>query len=544
MGSRRDFFTKTALLAGATTISGFKAFAEDQVQSVATTTGKLPYKNTYIKNVFVTENDFRNAPLNLIPNPGFEKAKEIIPVPFWKGNDRAIEMYWKTWEIAFRNIKDPAKDSGFISSYIDTAYNGNIFMWDSNFITLFARYGVRAYPFQNTLDNFYSKQHPDGFICREIWGETGEDCFSRYDPTSTGPNLIPWSEMEYFRHFGEWDRIHKIFPVLAAYYQWLKLNRTWQDGSYWSSGWGTGMDNQPRVKREYNQIFSNGMMTWLDTCLQQLFIGKLLVDFGFYVERWQEIEDIEDESKTLKKLIKEKLWAPETNFFYDKYADGSLGTLQSIGAYWALWTDVLDEAEMKAFVAHLSDPETFYRPHPVPSIPANHEKYQSDGRYWQGGVWAPTNYMIIKGLQKNGFNSLAFDLAMKHHAQVGEVFKKTGTFFEYYAPESAEPGLLARPDFVGWTGLVPVAILFESIFGINPDYLNKILNWHVSLTEEHGIDRYPIGPEGMLSLRCLARSSAKQRPQLEITTNIELKLNLSWDGGSETVALNPGKNKV
>lgn len=544
MGSRRDFFTKTALLAGATTISGFKAFAEDQVQSVATTTGKLPYKNTYIKNVFVTENGFRNAPLNLISNPGFEKVKEIIPVPFWKGNDNAIEMYWKTWEIAFRNIKDPAKDSGFISSYIDTAYNGNIFMWDSNFITLFARYGSRAYPFQNTLDNFYSKQHPDGFICREIWGETGEDCFSRYDPTSTGPNLIPWSEMEYFRHFGEWDRIHKIFPVLAAYYQWLKLNRTWQDGSYWSSGWGTGMDNQPRVKREYNQIFSNGMMTWLDTCLQQLFIGKLLVDFGFYVERWQEIEDIEDESKTLKKLIKEKLWDPKTNFFYDKYADGSLGTLQSIGAYWALWTDILEEAEMKAFVAHLSDPETFYRPHPVPSIPANHEKYQSDGRYWQGGVWAPTNYMIIKGLQKNGFNSLAFDLAMKHHAQVGEVFKKTGTFFEYYAPESAEPGLLARPDFVGWTGLVPVAVLFESIFGINPDFLKKTLDWHVLLTEEHGIDRYPIGPEGMLSLKCLARSSAKQKPQLEITSNVELKLNLSWDGGSETVELKPGKNKV
>ncbi len=545
MNSRRNFFRNAALLAGATTLPLPKVMAENEVvQTSATTTGKLPYKNTYVKNVFVAENEFRNAVAQIIPAPAFEQVREQLPLPFWKGNQTAIDMYWKVWELAFRNIKNPAPESGFITSYIDTAYNGNIFMWDSNFITLFARYGSRVYPFQKTLDNFYAKQHPDGFICREIWGTSGEDCFHRYDPTSTGPNLIPWSEMEYFQHFGEWERIHKIFPVLSAYYQWLKQNRTWQDGSYWSSGWGTGMDNQPRVQRNYNPIFSHGHMTWLDTCLQQLFIGKILVDFGFYVERWQEIEDIEEEQKMLKKLIREKLWDAKSAFFYDKYADGSLGTLKSIGAYWALWNDLLSPEELKSFVAHLFDQETFFRTHPVPSIPANHEKYQEDGRYWQGGVWAPTNYMIIRGLQRNGFHSEAFKLAKKHHEQVGEVFKKTNTFWEYYAPESAEPGLLARPDFVGWTGLVPVAVLFESIFGIQVNYIKKTLSWHVNLTEEHGIDRYPIGPEGMLSLKCQARGSAKQKPALEIKSDMELKLLLSWDGGSDTVMLHPGINNI
>jgi hypothetical protein len=152
--------------------------------------------------------------------------------------------------------------------------------------------------------------------------------------------------------------------------------------------------------------------------------------------------------------------------------------------------------------------------------------------------------MIIKGLQRNGFYKQAFDLASRHHGQVSEVFKKTNTFWEYYAPESTDPGLLARPDFVGWTGLVPVAILFESIFGINPNFLKKTLEWHVNLTDEHGIDRYPIGPDGMLSLKCAARSSAKQRPSLEINSNVELKLLLSWDGGSETIQLQQGINKI
>jgi hypothetical protein len=541
--SRRDFLKKSSLLALATSLPASHLMAKDEpVQSSATTTGSTPYKTTYARNVFVTDNEFRNSDPNLQDNPGFEKAREILPVPFWSGNQDAIDMYWKGWEIAFRNIKNPTERNGFIASYLDTAYNGNIFMWDSTFITMFARYGTRAFPFQKTLDNFYAKQHPDGFICREIWGESGEDAFHRYDPVSTGPNIIPWSEMEYFEHFEDWERIHKIFPVLSGYYQWLKLNRTWQDGSYWSSGWGTGMDNQPRLKREYNPLFSHGHMTWLDTNLQQLFIGKILVDFGFYVERWQEIEDIEDDTKFLTKYIKEKLWNPDTSFFYDRYADGSIGDFQSIGAFWALHTDLLNKNEMDSFVAHLKNPETFFRHHPIPSMPANHERYQAEGRYWQGGVWAPTNFMILSGLKNKGYNDLAFELATLHHQRVSEVFKKTGTFFEYYAPEASEPGLLARPDFVGWTGLVPIAVLFEIIFGIKPNALKRTMTWDVNLTEEHGIEKYPYGSNGTLSLKCHARRDKREKPKIEITSDASFRLTVNWAGETASYEVEPGMN--
>jgi hypothetical protein len=550
MSSRRDFLLKTALTAGsfALPITFSKAAAKTKQTSSSesgeSTDAKLPYKNTYVKNVFVTENEFRMAKSEIIEAPEFEKARNILPAPFWKGNEVAIDMYWKAWEIAIKNIRKPAEGSGFINSYIDTAYNGNLFMWDSSFITMFAKYGTRVFPFQKTLNNFYAKQHPDGFIGREIWGNTGEDCFHRFDPVSTGPNLLPWSELEYYRQFGDGDRIQKIFPVLCAYYQWLKLYHTWPDGSYWSSGWGTGMDNQPRVQKKYNPIFSTGQMSWIDTCLQQIFIAKILIDFGFFTERWQEIEDIEDEVGQLKKYVKEKMWDPKTAFFYDRYADGSLGTLKSIGAYWALWTDILNEDELTAFINHLSDKETFNRKHPIPSMPANHEKYQANGRYWQGGVWAPTNYMVIKGLINKNRHKLAFDLGLRHHQQVGEVFKKTGTFWEYYAPEYTEPGFLARPDFVGWTGLVPIAILIEVLFGIKIDNTTKTLEWNVNLADEHGIDRLPFGTDGILSLKCAARSSVQHQPKLAINSNTPLTFKLVWDGGTITTNLKSGITEI
>lgn len=548
MKSRRDFLKNSALLAAATALPGGVALAatqpQDVVQTSATRSANTNYKNTYVKNVFVGENSFRNADKTLYQVPSFSEVKALLPQPFWDKNPLAIEMYYKAWEMAFGNIKDPAEKSGFISSYLDTAYNGNIFMWDSNFITLFARYGTRVFPFQKTLDNFYAKQHPDGFICREIWGDSGEDCFHRYDPVSTGPNLLPWSEMVYFEHFADWERLHKIFPVLVGYYQWLKLNRTWKDGSYWSSGWGTGMDNQPRLERGYNPIFSHGHLTWLDTNLQQLFIGKILIDMGFYVERWQEIEEIEDETKFLKNYIKTHLWDAEKAFLFDRFADGSRSDFMGIGAFWALWNDVLEKEEQDAFVAHLKDKQTYFRHHPVPSMPANHPKYQAEGRYWQGGVWAPTNYMILSGLMNKGYTTLAAELAHLHHQRVAEVYQKTGTFWEYYAPETSEPGLLARPDFVGWTGLVPIAVLIEIIFGIKVNALKNTLTWNVQLTDAHGLNHLPFGKEGMLDLKCAARNSVMQRPQIEITSNVAVRLVLTWEKRSETFEIQPGTNNI
>lgn len=539
MKTNRRNFLRAGAIAGTSLVCSPVLGAQEEKKPIY----KLPYKNTYVKNSFVAENDFRRDTPNFLDAPTFEKAKETLPAPFWKGNEDAIEMYWKAWGIGIKNIRKPSEESGFVSTYIDTAYNGNIFMWDSAFITMFARYGSRLFPFQQTLDNFYAKQHLDGFICREIKGDSGQDCFHRYDPVSTGPNIIPWSELEYYKQFGDWDRVNKIFPALAAYSRWLRLNRTWRDGSYWTSGWGTGMDNQPRVPKKYNMIYSHGHMVWLDACLQQLMVDRILLQFGFALERWQEIEDIEDEIGFLSKYISENLWDEKSGFLYDLHADGSLGTLKSIGAYWALHVDILEKPQLDKLVEHLKDPNTFNRKFPVPSLSADHEKYQDDGRYWQGGVWAPANFMVIKGLQKNDYHDLAFDIAKRHHDQILEVFKNTGTFWEYYAPESANPGLLARPDFVGWTGLPPISVLIEVLFGINSDIGKKTIDWNVNLLEEHGIDRYPIGEEGMLSFKCLARQSKGERPKLEINSNIPLKLQLSWAGEKDELDITVGLNK-
>ena len=98
-----------------------------------------------------------------------------LPSPIFDENPVYVEMYWKAWELAFRNFYEPRPGSGFVSQFIDAAFNQNIFLWDTCFMTMFCNYGHPLVPGIGSLDNFYAKQYEDGEICREIDRATGQD---------------------------------------------------------------------------------------------------------------------------------------------------------------------------------------------------------------------------------------------------------------------------------------------------------------------------------------------------------------------------------
>jgi hypothetical protein len=503
----------------------------------------MQYK-TYIPNPIVEQNTFIKAIPQDAPLPTFEQSRELLPQPHWAGHDDAIACYWKTWQIAFSNLRQPTKESGFIANFIDTAFNGCLFMWDSSFILMFARYGCRAFDFQRTLDNLYAKQHPDGFINREILETDGTDRCDRYDPTSTGPNIMPWSEWEHFRNFADRSRLAAVWPVLRAYHQWLRTYRTWPDGSYWTSGWGCGMDNQPRIPEALDRAhfrhrcFSHVHMSWIDACLQQLLSCRNLLDMATVLGKSAEMDDFRQELDQLGTYVQQHMWDDRTAFFYDRFADGGLSTVKTIGAYWALIAGAVPADKLEPFIAHLKDEREFNRPHRVPTLSADHPKYNPLGGYWCGSVWAPTNYMVIRGLSHVGQDDLAHEIAVNHVQNVVGVFNKTGTIWENYSPEAVERGDCSKPDFVGWSGLPPVAVLFEYVFGLRPQAQENRLVWDVRLTEAHGVKRYPFGRDGLLNLSCQARTSPTQRPVIEATSNIPLTLEIRWPGGSEKKTLN------
>ncbi len=445
---------------------------------------------TYIDDPYVAQNAFIGKALDTDRLPTYKKSKSLLPQPVWEGHSDVIDCYNKAWEIAFSNLKKPNPKSGLVSSFIDTAFNGFTFMWDSSFMTMFGKYASHIFDFQKTLDNFYAKQHRDGFICREICEEKDGEHFHKDDPSSTGPNILAWCEWEYYELTGDESRLQYVFDPLMAFHNWLKLNRTWQSGMYWTTGWGCGMDNLPRHNETSIPDFSHGHMDWVDATIQQILNAKTLIKMAEILGRSEETTELKAEVELLAQTVNDCLWDEKTSFYYDRKRNGTLSDVKFIGAYWALLADIVPKERLAPFIAHLDNENEFKRPHRVPALSYDHPDYDNMGDYWNGGVWAPTNYMVLKGLERNGYNKLAYEIAKNHLENAVEVFLKTGTLWENYAPESADQGHPARKDFVGWAGLIPIAVLFEYVFGIRPNAQEKKIVWYLNLKEKHGIKNY------------------------------------------------------
>jgi len=494
------------------------------------------YLDVWSPEPLVEENSFIGAIPDLASPPSFAAARPQLPEPWWDGRPDVTQAWWRAWELAFSHLRAVHPGTGFIAPFIDTAFNDHLFLWDSVFILAFARYGRRSFDFQRTLDNLYAAQHPDGFISRERDEATGADLFHRHDPSSTGPNVLAWSEIEHWRATGDGDRLAAVWPAVAAYHRWTARHRSWPSGGMWSTGFGSGMDNQRRAPG-HDAITHHGWITWIDATCQQLLSARCLLEAAAVIGRDdQPVAELRTEADGLERFVREHMWDDVAGTYADLDRDQRPLSRGTVAAYWALLAGVADGERLERFLAPLADPARFARHHRVPSLAADEPDYRPDGGYWRGAVWSPTTYMVLRGLDAVGATDLAAVIAANHHERVLEVLATTGTYWESYAPDASAPGRPAKGDFVGWTGLTPIAVLLEQRFGLHPVAPDHLV-WDVRLLDAHGVRRYPLGGAAV-DLECAGRPDAVAAPSILVRGAPAARITVRWDGGA--VDIPPG----
>lgn len=468
----------------------------------------------------VDKNLFRSRQTQLDPIMPFSEARELLPVPILPDHPDWLELYWRAWEMAWSHLRRPSRSSGLISSYLDSTYNNHLFMWDSAFMAQFGVYGRRAFPFIDSLNNFYAKQHADGAICREIDPADGVDLFSPFDPDGSGPNVLAWAEWRYYRMSGDESRLAAVFWPLLAYHRWMRCNRSWQNGLYWATGFSSGMYNMPRIPESSSH---HRHWSWVDASMQAAISCSVLERLANVLDEPDYVTELAEEHTLLKEQINRHMWNEKTNFYHDIDARRNFSPVKTIGAYWGLWDrSLIPNDRVEPFVRHLREQEEFKVAHRVPSISADSEGYQPEtGNYWHGGVWAPTNFMVLKGLRAAGQAALAHEIATNHLQNVTAVFEHTDTLWEYYAPVAAKAGEPAMPNSVGWTGLTSIAMLIEDVIGLWVDWPLRQVVWHRHLdsNQHYGVQNYPLGRDGKLSL-------VGDQEQVVVTTNVPLTLTI------------------
>lgn len=490
------------------------------------------------------------------PLPQFEALRSQLPAPILDGHPLWVQTYWKAWQLAFSNFNEPAPGSGFVSQFIDASFNQNIFLWDSSFMSMFANVAAPLVPGISSLDNFYARQHGDGEIAREIVRKSGNDyeywvngacrpLFSRLgwrefswnglnnrlpvtyqgraaplpNPVLTLDALdnpvLAWAELESFRYTGDQARLRQVWEPLRHYY--LALQKYLQQGNgLYMTDWAS-MDNSQR-----NPFLQDGG-TAVDTSAQMVLFARQLGEVARVLGMAEQAQHYGAEADALARRINEQMWDPARHFYFDLTLQGVRAPVRTIAAYWTLLAGVADAARARELVAELRNPHTFGRPNAVPTLAADESQYDRNGGYWNGSVWAPTTTMVIRGLERYGYDALARELALNHVELVARVFQGTGTIWENYSPEQAAAGKPAQPDFVGWSGIGPILYLLEYGVGLRPDAPANELTWNLEGEGRVGCEHYRFNGH-VLSLLAEPAGGVLHRRRLTIDSDGALNL--------------------
>ena len=351
----------------------------------------------------------------------FETTKDKLPSPIFDENPVWVKMYWKSWDLAFRNFHEPAANSGYVSQFIDAAFSQNIFQWDTCFMTMFCNVADPLVPGIGSLDNFYCKQYDDGEIPRELdratgiryveWFNTqGKPFYSRLG-WKTGQSYVPveyrgrkppkqpsyatldaldhpifsWAEMEHYRVTADKERIALVYQPLKRYREALNTYLRQGNGLYMTD-WAS-MDNSTR-----NPYLDRGGCG-VDISSEMVMFDRDLAEMAELLGKKDEAARFRKASEEIAALINKLMWNPEKKFYFDLTVEGKRAPVKTVAGFWPLIAMVCDKEQAVALVAQLNNPKTFNRLHRVPTVSADEPGYEATGGYWRGAVWRrPTRW--------------------------------------------------------------------------------------------------------------------------------------------------------
>ncbi len=458
-----------------------------------------------------------------------------LPEPVLGGHPEWVDFYYDAWRLA-----DLKKTEYAGHTIFDTAFKpGKLWLWDTVWISHFGVYAQSANPPITDpmagYDLFYSAQREDGCI-PHVWNVSGEHSYKVHNP------IFTLGELNYYLHTGDKSRLARVLPILDRFYFYLKQTYGEPDGLYRNFDWHNGMDNRPMADIS------------IDSTCEQAMVAEQLKQIAELVGDDARAVKFEAEYLALKQRINEAMWSQKDQFYTDLKTDRTPFNAWSVASYWALLSGVADETQAASMKAHLFDETNFKTPFMVPTLGRKSPDYDADGGlYWRGAVWVPTNTMVIKGLQKYGYTDEAREIALNGLEGMVKTWKETGTLWENYNQEKpgkpgekGRQGESSRPDFVGWSGVQPIATLIETIIGIQLNAPENRIEWNLRMTEQNGVKNLKWGKNysQKVDLVAEARTSPDSPVKLTVSSSAPFTLIVHTGFTKKEFAVEKGQNQT
>jgi hypothetical protein len=151
------------------------------------------------------------------------------------------------------------------------------------------------------------------------------------------------------------------------------------------------------------------------------------------------------------KTALEQLWDENhSEYFSRSFVSHKLIEEPTIATFMPLYAGAVSKERAEQLVNLLKRRRTFAARWPVPSVPLNSPDFEAH-KYWQGPTWVNTNWLIVEGLKRYGFDDEAKLLAER----TIELVAKNGPS-EYFSPLDGSPA--GAPNF-SWTAALTIDLL-------------------------------------------------------------------------------------
>jgi putative isomerase len=403
--------------------------------------------------------------INITPRLGFNRSVPGDPHAVLE----LIEKQWHDWFAAAPKVMNEIDTSyyyawwimrdGLISTRFYTTreamapskqYYVGVWQWDAYFHALAYRH-VDMDLAKNQLRIMLDNQCEDGMIPDAIHDEgTVIHLDLPVDADVTKPPLIAWTAWKLFQQDGDKEFLNEIYEPLVRWNRWwLEKNDIDHDGlCEYMHPFSSGMDDSP-LWDSGMPVTSPDLNTYL--FLQQESLAKIAHIIG---ER-MDILTWKKNAQTLSKRMTEKLWDEETGYFLS-YKKSERINIRTIASFLPLMTGDLAKNISQRLVNNLTDPKQFWAEYPLATVAMDEVKFDAE-QMWRGPSWINMNYLLIEGLFRSGYSTVARrlrDCTLKMVASQPDMY-------EYYNPSTGQKPPKASTTF-GWSAALFIDLAIQT----------------------------------------------------------------------------------
>jgi putative isomerase len=416
-----------------------------------------------IVRLTVAEGSQAGLLLNLTPRLGYNRY-----IPNLEKSLRAAAQRWEEWFAAAPAVEAAYQKqyyyawwvmrSGLISSRFYTTREAmtpskvhyvGIWQWDSYFHALAYRHIDRRLA-QDQIRVVLDHQRPDGMIPDAVHDE-GVITHLTFpvEADVTKPPLLAWSAWKLYEEDGDREFLEEIYEPIARWNDWwLKYNDTDADGlCEYQHPFSSGLDDSP-LWDQGMPVNSPDLNTYM--VLQMENLGRIAGALGLGGESqdWQRKADLH-----LERMMK-CMWDAGAGMFWPLH-QGQAVRVETPFNLFPLLTGKLPGEVCARLVQRLTDPHKFWARYPVSTVAMDDPMFDPL-QMWRGPTWVNVNYLLIEGLERSGYADVAQEL--RHRTL--ELLMGQEDIFEYYHPQTGEPGPKAAPIF-GWSAAVLIELALQ-----------------------------------------------------------------------------------